>query len=186
MTPLLQHLVQLRQWFSQSVTWIFREATAVTEPAGGSPGWAQVLATYEVAAISDQERQQVRAAQRPERGAPVMEVHAVITAVARRARAALKGLDMWDAPPDEESHLDQSMMLIERTERELITAYKLAVLPKRQGGMFGNVMANHDPAGAAATSGPRAHSLTCVHCGAPRLSEQDFECPYCGNHMARE
>lgn len=186
MTPRLQHLVQLRQWFSQSVAWIFREATSVAEPAGGSPGWGQVLATYEVSAISDPERQQVRAAQRPERGAPVMEVHAVVTTVARRARGALKGIDMWDAPPDEESHFDQSMMLIERTERELIAAYKQAVLPKRQGGMFANVMASQRPAASAADAGPRAHSLTCVHCGAPRLSDKDFECPYCGNHMARE
>ena len=183
MTPRLQHLEQIRQWFVLTISRVFQDATAIEEGAGGSPAWSQDCATFEVRLLSDEERQQVRAAQRPLRGAPVMELHGVVTELARRARVALAAVDLYDASPEEESLQERTLLLVERTERDLITAYKKAVLPKRQGGMFGNVMANHNP-GAAAGTGPRAHSLLCMHCGAPRLSDQDFECPYCGQHMA--
>ena len=183
MTGLADHLAQLRQWFVQSIAWAFKEAAAVELGAGSSPGWAQVLAQYEVAEISDEERGQVRAAQRPLRGAPVMELHAVVGAVIQRARTSLFSVDLDGASPEVESSHERLRMLLERTEGELIIAYKRAVLPRRQG-MFGNVMAHH--ASDAASVGPTAHSLTCNHCGAPRLSDADFQCPYCGQHMAGE
>ncbi len=179
----LQQLGQLQDWFVQSLTWIYGQAVAVEQGAGSSPGWQQALATFDVAPISDQERQQVRAAQRPIKGAPVMELHAVITAVIQRTRHSLHSIDLDDAKPLEESMFERLRMLLDRTENELITAYKRAVLPQRQGGMFGNVLASHTP--SAAPAGPAAHSLTCQHCGAPRLSDRDFECPYCGQHMAQ-
>ncbi len=157
---------------------------SIEEGAGSSPGWGQVCTYFGVPLISDEERGQVRAAQRPIRGAPVMEVHSVVGVVVQRARVSLNGVSLDEAPPEVEMFYEQLRLLFERTERELIAAYRRAVLPQRHG-MFGNVMAHHDPSGTA-PAGPRAYSLTCRHCGAPRLSDEDFECPYCGQNMANK
>jgi hypothetical protein len=175
----LRHLVELRAWLARSVAHVFREACGVMEPAGSSPGWDQTRAWLGVAPLGDAERAEVRAAQRPLGGAAVMEVAAACTAVVRQARLSL-GRVREGVVPEVDTQLAHLRALLERTERELLEAYKRVVLPARRG-MFANALASHDA--GAPKWGATAHALGCRNCGAPRLSDRDFECAYCGQRM---
>lgn len=177
-----QHLEQLRTWFSQTIGRAYQTAWGVAEPAGATAEWQQICAYFGVPLLSDQERGEVRAAQRPTRGAAVMELSQVISAIVRQARVSLMSVDTSEAHPNTQSLQEQLRMLFERTERETVDAYKRAVLPQRVG-MFGNVMAHHDGAAKQHTDAI-AHSLLCRTCGAPRLNTTDFICPFCNQHMA--
>lgn len=183
MSASLAHLNALRGWLAQNAAAIFREALAIDEPAGSSPGWQAACQYHGVPISSDQERGEIRRLQQPLRGAPVMELSQMVASLVRQARRSLHAVP-HDGSPAVESTLEQLRMLLDRTEREAVEAYKRAVLPKRQG-MFGNVLAHHQ-AGATATAAPSAHIFCCRTCGAPRLAERDFNCPFCGNHMAAE
>lgn len=177
-----QKVEEIRDWFSQSIQHVFETAYGIEEPAGTSEGWQAVCAQYGVTPIDDEERQQVRAAQKPTRGAPVMELGPVVEEICRQGRVALNRIDVWEAPQEAKTLHERLGNLFSRTNNELVGAYKKAVLPKPAGGMFGNVFASHDPS-KKAKSGPSAHTLRCKTCGAPRLSDQDFTCAFCQNEM---
>lgn len=167
--------------FRIDVAEAFRTAYEVEEPAGVSMAWQALLARHGQAPIPDEERAQVKAAQRPLRGAAAVELFGITKALCREHRIALKRINVWDAGNAVE-HKHQSLLnLIERTEGELLGAYRNAVLPKRQG-MFGNVFATGTPQASRHTA-PSASALTCGGCGAPRLSDKDFMCAYCGQQM---
>jgi hypothetical protein len=172
-------LEQLHGWLARAIGAAFCEALAVSEPAGSSPAWARTCAEHGVAAISEQARVEVRRAQRPLRGAPVMELAQVVTAIVRAARAHLEHVLV--SGPAETSRRDKLKRLLDRADREVIEAYKRVVLPRRAG-MFANVLAHHG--GAPAAAAPSAEVLLCQTCGGPRLGERDLECAFCGNHMA--
>ena len=182
MSASLTHLQALRSWFAQSLAAIFREALAIDEPAGCTPAWQQACVYHSVPIMSDEEREQVRRLQKPLRGAAVMELSQMVTSVVRQARGSLHAVPN-DGSQAAETALDQLRMLLDRTEREAVEAYKRAVLPKRQG-MFGNVLAHHDDSASSPVAVPSTHTLCCRTCGAPRLNDQDFNCPFCGNHLA--
>ncbi len=112
-----------------------------------------------------------------------MEVAQVISAIVDQAKVSLGHVDPTGVSPELASVHDKLRRLIERTEREVVEAYKRAVLPKRVG-MFANALAHHD-ASAAPAGAPSAHALLCMTCGAPRLSDADFSCPFCNQHMAK-
>jgi hypothetical protein len=168
--------------FRAAITEAFSTAYAVDSPAGVSPEWEALCARYGVALLPDEERQQVLAAQKPLRGAAAMELLAVVKDLCREHRIAVKAIDVWDTGSATEHKHQALLNLIERTERELLDAYRGAVLPKRQG-MFGNLFAAGAPQ-APAQVAPAAYTLSCRWCGAPRLSDQDFTCAYCGQQMA--
>lgn len=168
--------------FRTAVGEAFRLAYAVDQPAGVTPEWAALCARYGAAHISDEDRQQVLAAQKPLRGAAAMELFAVIKEICRAHRIATKHIDTWDAGNKAEWKQQALLNLIERTDNELLSAYRNAVLPKRQG-MFGNIFAAGAPQAPAAVA-PSASTLSCRSCGAPRLSDKDFTCAYCGQQMA--
>lgn len=172
-------LDQLHGWLARAIGAAFCEAVAVAEPAGSSPAWARACAEHGVPVISEQARAEVRRAQRPLRGAPVMELAQVVTAIVRAARARLEHI--WVASPAETSRRDKLRLLLDRADREVIEAYKRVVLPRRAG-MFANVLAHHG--GAPAAAAPSADVLLCQTCGGPRLGERDLVCGFCGNHMA--
>jgi rubrerythrin len=178
----LTHLQALRAWFAQNMAAIFREALAIDEPAGHSPAWQQACAYHQVPLMSDEEREQVRRLQKPIRGAAVMELSQMVSSVVRQARSSLHAVPN-DGSQEAETALDQLRQLLDRSEQQSVDAYKRAVLPKRKG-MFGNVLAHHDDDAPAAMATPSTHTLCCRTCGAPRLNDQDFNCPFCGNHMA--
>src|SRR5690606_26994240 len=67
----LAHLNALRGWLAQNAAAIFREALAIDEPAGSSPGWQAACDYHGVPISSDQERGEIRRLQQPLRGAPV-------------------------------------------------------------------------------------------------------------------
>ena len=175
----LQHLAQLRHWVSQSVAGVFREAIGIDEPAGSSPGWQTMCAHMGVALIDAPTRQQIIANQKPLRGAPIMEVAEVMKVVVLQAKRSLAVVDPGMGGAVESTH-EKLRMLIERTEQEALGAYKRAVLPKRRG-MFDHVLDHKKDAPAFAGG---THILTCKTCGAPQLKEQEFTCPFCGNHMS--
>ncbi|MFH2007166.1 MAG: hypothetical protein ABI333_11315 [bacterium] len=160
----------------------FKTAYEVEEGAGSSAAWQALCAQWNVALISEEERRQVRAAQKPLRGAPAMELLAVTKNIVSLHRIALKKIDAWDVGQGVESKYDRLMALLERTDNELLTAYRNAVLPK-QGGMFGNVFVGAQPGAKPASTAPAVVTLTCRGCGAPRLSAKDFTCAYCDQQL---
>ncbi|MBI2392706.1 MAG: hypothetical protein HYV09_24180 [Deltaproteobacteria bacterium] len=180
MGQLTDRLQQLRGWFALSVGEAFREASAIAEPAGTSPAWAAICARAGVPLCSDDDRAQIRAGQRPTRGAPLMEFQAVIAAIVRRTRQELAGLR--NVMNDEADKLhDQIRRAVDGAEDETLRAYRNLVLPKRAGGMFANATAH--VATSAFQTAPAATSLTCKSCGAPHLEAGAFDCKYCGNRM---
>jgi len=168
--------------FRTAIAEAFRTAYGVETPAGVTPEWQALCARYGAAPLSDEERQQVLSAQKPLRGAAAMELLPVVKEICRTHRIATKKVDTWDHGSQAEWKQQALLNLIERTEKELLDAYRNAVLPKRQG-MFGNVFATGTPQPRAQTA-PSANTLSCRWCGAPRLSDKDFTCVYCGQQMA--
>lgn len=166
--------------FREQIAAAFAAAYAVEEPAGGSAEWQQLCHRYGAPLISDADRTQVRAAQRPLRGAPAMEMQPIVKAICRENRIACKKIDVWDAGSSTEFKHQSLLSLIERTETELLVAYRGAVLPKRTG-MFAHVVAPSAPTASQSTS---ASAITCSACGGPRLSDKDFTCAYCGTQFA--
>jgi hypothetical protein len=175
----LEHLQALRRWICQSVGGVFHEAADVVEPAGTSPGWQALCARMGVSAIDDAERAQVRAAQKPLRGVPVMEFAAVMKAVVHQARQSLAMVNPH-AGGVVESTYEQVRIMLDRTERESVAAYKRAVLPKPRG-MFDHVLDSKSQTPAFAGG---ANILYCRTCGAPQLQEREVVCPFCGNHVS--
>jgi len=167
--------------FREQIAEAFTTAHAIGEPAGTSAAWQELCRRHEVAPISDTDRQQVIAAQRPTRGAPAMELQPVVKAICRENRIACKKIDVWDAGSAVEFKHQSLMSLIERTETELLNAYRGAVLPKA-GGMFAHVFSGGPTPAASHTTSVAA--ITCKACGGPRLSDKDYNCAYCGTKFA--
>lgn len=168
--------------FRDQVGEAFRAAYEVDEGAGLSPAWQQVCARWSVALITEPERQQVRAAQRPLRGAAVMELQEVVSRIVGLHRPAVRRIDPWDAGAAVESKHQRLLNLIDRTENELLQAYRDAVLPKAAG-MFANVFTGASPGPKPANTGPATYTITCRWCGAPRLSVRDLMCGYCDQSL---
>jgi hypothetical protein len=179
MSGKLERLEELRAFFGDAIKEAFEAAYAIDEPAGRSEAWAALCARYGIELIDDGEREQVIRAQRPLRGAPVMEFGPLVTELCRQTRGALRQIGVVDGYPETETLYNRLYNLLGRTDQELLAAYRQAVLPK-SGGMFANVFAS---AAAPQASGPSAYSLRCQNCGAPRLSKQDFICGFCDQHM---
>jgi len=160
----------------------FDAAYAIEEPAGSSDIWAAVCARWGVRLLPETEREQIRAGQRPLRGAPILELREVVVAVVFAARHSLRTVDTFnDDAADAEK--DRMLRITQRAESELVEAYSRAVLPKRKG-MFANATAHVQAGAAPLMPAVAAHSLRCRHCGAPRFSDKDFECVFCGQQMA--
>jgi len=176
--------------FRERIAEAFDTAYKVEEPAGLTPAWQALCARCGVSHISDTERAQVIAAQRPLRGAAAMELVEVVKFICREHRIQLKKVDTWDAPGGADARHGSLMNLIDRTDKELLTAYRGAVLPKPTG-MFGNVFATPTATPTATPSttasahqSASASTITCKACGGPRLSAQDYSCAYCGTQFA--
>ncbi len=123
-----QHLEELHDWFSRSISSAYRQAWSVEEPAGVAPEWREICTSFEVTPISDEEREQVRRAQRPHRGAAVMEVAQVISAIVDQAKVSLGHVDPTGVSPELASVHDKLRRLIERTEREVVEAHRFGQL----------------------------------------------------------
>ncbi len=169
--------------FRERIGEAYKAAYEVDEPAGSSPAWQALCAQYGVEPISDTERAQVVAAQKPLRGAPAMELVELVKAICREHRVQLKKVDTWDASGVADARHGALMNLIDRTDKELLTAYRGEVLPK-PAGMFGNVFATPSTTAASAHQTSTASAITCKACGGPRLSPNDYTCAYCGNQYA--
>lgn len=164
------------------LTEAFDTAYAIDQPAGASEPWALICARWGVALLPEDERAQIRAGQRPLRGAPIVEVREVVVAIVFAARHSLRNLDAFD-DDEADKEKDRVLRLTQRVENDLVDAYSRAVLPKRKG-MFANATAHVDPAGTAPATGVSAHSLRCRSCGAPRFSDKDLVCAFCDQPMA--
>lgn len=180
MSQLIDHLQQVRAWFAHSIGEAFREAMAIVEPAGSSDTWAAVCARAGVPLCSLAERDQIRAGQRPTRGAPLMEFQAVVTAIVQRARLQL--VQLRNHMNDEADKLyGQIHRAVEDAEADTLKAYRASVLPKKAGGMFANATAHASR--VSYPTAPSVTSLTCKSCGAPQLEAGALDCKYCGNKM---
>ena len=180
MGQLVEHLQQVRAWFAHSIGEAFREAMAIVEPAGSSPTWVAICERANVPLCSVSDREQIRAGQRPSRGAPLMEFQSVITAIVQRARHQLASLR--NVMNDEADKLHgQIHRAVEDAEADTLKAYRAAVLPKKAGGMFANATAHASR--VSYPTAPGVSTLTCKSCGAPQLEAGAFDCKYCGNKM---
>lgn len=168
--------------FRADIGQAFNAAYAVEEPAGVNPAWQAMCQHWGVAHISDEERQQVIAAQKPLRGATAIEFLGVVKAIVKTHRVATKRLDTWDTHSAVEAKHTRLSNLLDRTDSELITAYKTAVLPK-PGGMFAHALAGAGAGPKPAQTGPTTTTLSCRGCGAPRLSARDLVCAYCDQSL---
>ena len=177
-----ERLFELDVWLCAAVARAFDLAYAIEEPAGTSDEWEAGLSYFGLLKISDKEREEIRAAQKPIRGAPVLEFRNMVVAIVEKSRASLRQITAFDAPTDVEILHTRLTRKLERTENELTEAYRRAVLPQRKG-MFGNVFAHHDE-GQKSQASAVAHALRCKHCGAPRLRDSDFTCAFCEEPMA--
>ncbi|MCA9694333.1 MAG: hypothetical protein KC636_32405 [Myxococcales bacterium] len=175
-----QEIDALHDALRQQVTEAFSAAIAVSEGAGQSPAWLKLCARYDVRPLDDEVRDETRAALQPLRGAAVLEFQQVIRAIVRSIRAPLRRVNLFDAPTATEHAHEALLQLLRRTEGELVTAYRNAVLP-RATGMFANVFASRQ-----GPSGAKAAAITCQQCGAPRLSVHDLRCAYCGQQLMGE
>lgn len=180
-----QRVEQVSQSLSDGITQIFDTAMSVDDPAGTNAEWDALRAHYGVDAISDEEREQVRAAQRPTRGAALMELSQTVKSLCFWARREAKRIDVdiIDDPPELRVLHARLVSLVDRVDDELDAAYRAAVLPARQG-MFGNVLKHHDP-NAPKPKWHKSQAMTfkCKNCGAPKLSKSDTECPFCGKPL---
>jgi len=176
-------LTHLQGELNRGIRQIFDTALSVEEGAGVTPEWQALCAHYGVSLVSDEERTQIRAAQRPELGAAVMEFQQVVDKLVRWLRIQTKQVDVWDAPDDVERTHEKLLRLLDRISNELGTAYRGTVLPKPKG-MFGNALMHHDPNAKSSWDKARAHSLRCTNCGAPRLKTTDLICAFCDKQMA--
>ncbi len=179
MTSDLQALNLLHQQLREQVTRIFTTAYAIEQGAGLSPAWVQLCQEYGVTPLDDQQRRETWAALRPLRGAAVAEFKDTVAAAVASIRKPLRKLERNLLPEPVQRSAESLAKLLERTEHELVTAYRGAVLPK-SGGMFANVFAANRQTGPAQGE---AQALTCLQCGAPRLNTRDFNCAYCGQHI---
>jgi hypothetical protein len=176
-----QALQRLSGFLGSSLGEVYASASAVDEPAGSSPSWDMVRAKWGVTPLSEEERTQIRAGTRPTRGAPVMEVQAVVSAIVARARYELGAVRTAAYHYDLDRPFDHLRRAVEEGENDVMSAYRTLVLPKR-GGMFANATAH--ASGAPKPQGAASAVLLCRTCGAPQLKAEDFMCKYCGNRMA--
>jgi hypothetical protein len=182
MSPTLQTIVELRREFRTSVSEAFDAALAIDEPAGTSPVWEALCRRHGVSLISDTERREVVAAQRPVCGAPFMEFRLVVESIVRATRPRARAL--WNITSSDHEVRTQGERLVrslDRAEAELGAVYKSAVLPK-PAGMFANAMSL---AGSAPQQKARqlVSTLKCKNCGAPRMKTADFVCQFCDQSM---
>jgi hypothetical protein len=180
-----QRVEQVTKTLREGITQIFDTAMSVDDPAGTNAEWDALRNHYGVAAISDAEREQVRAAQSPTRGAALMELSQTVKSLCTWARRETKriDIDIIDDPPELRVMHQRLVGLVDRVDDELGSAYRAAVLPARKG-MFGNVLIHHD----ASAPKPKWHKsqtlvFKCKNCGAPKLSKTDTECPFCGRPL---
>ncbi len=173
----------LHEQLLAAVTYAFETAYAVDEGCGTSPEWAALCGQWGVELIDETQRNEARAAQRPLRGAPLMEFEELVRSMVKGIRRETKKVDTWDDPHDVRVMKDRLDHLIGRIEGELSGLYRAEVLPKRQG-MFANATMHHDGAQKSSWDKARAHVFKCKTCGGPRLKASDTICPYCDNPMA--
>jgi hypothetical protein len=182
MSPTLAKIVELRRALRSAVSEAFDAAMAIDEPAGTSPSWEALCQRHGVSLISEAERGEVIAAQRPLFGAPFMEFRLVVESIVNATRPRARAL--WNITSSDHEVRTQGERLVrslDRTEVELGTLYKGAVLPKA-GGMFANAMSlvGNAPAQRAR---PAVSTLKCKNCGAPRMKTADFVCQFCDQSM---
>ncbi len=180
----LERVETLGAQLKTAIAQVFDCAITIEEGAGTSHQWQALCAHWGVHSVSEQEREEIRVAQKPERGAPVMEVGAVIEAIVKWARIEAKRIDTWDDPHEVRVAHEKLSRLVDRIADELGASYRNLVLPPRRG-MFGNVLAHHDAAAKKnAWEKAHAHTMRCRHCGAPRLRDADLTCAFCDQSMA--
>ena len=175
-----QGIERLRGFFGASLGEAFAAASSIVEPAGRSPQWDAVCTKWGVAQLSDEERTQIRAGTRPTKGAAVMEMQLVVSAIVQRGRYELGSLRTPAYHYDLDRLFDQVQRAVESAEADVMTQYRNLVLPKR-GGMFANATAN--VSGNPKPMGAAGSTLLCRTCGAPQQQPEDFLCKYCGNKM---
>ncbi|MBI5548661.1 MAG: hypothetical protein HY901_32670 [Deltaproteobacteria bacterium] len=170
-------LLALECWLGSAVGDAFTTALRVGEPAGHSPEWMQVLEQHGVQATPDDERRRILTATPLTHGAPVGELSAVLERIAERAQIALNAIEYPDDAA-QAARWERMRMRIGDLRERTTAAYRKRVMPRRS--MFAVAMESARAGAAAAPHGRQAFVLRCPRCRAPRLSDSDLTCVYCG------
>lgn len=174
----------LERWLGTAVGEALEAALGVEAPNGTTPAWQAILTRWGVSPTADEVRERLARTTGMRFGAPVGELHDVLTAVAEQAEPRLRAID-W---PLDDALQHRRAERLQRTIGELrestLALYRQRVLPKR--GMFAQARAaaGHGPVG----KGParEAFVLRCSGCGAPRVREDHLRCDYCDSPFGGE
>ncbi len=171
-------LDSIMSWLARTHGSVLNTALAVDQPAGMTPEWKAVLDAFGVAPISDQERAETVRMSTMTRGAPVMEVQLVLSALARNGTAALEQIE-WPDDAVPRAQWDRLRTRLMDLVPDSLAAYKALVLAKRS--MFAMAKASmKQPTATPAQQATISVILTCRNCGGPRLTDGKFTCDYCG------
>lgn len=178
-------LDRLEAWFGRSVGDVMAIALAVTEPAGSSPVWIEVLTYWGVRPISAEARAHAVRATGITRGAPIDELYDVLEALTGRSRGHLEGID-WPTEGPARFQWERLRTRIDDSRDRAIAWYRKEVLPARSGGMFANAMAAAQRSAPMPEQKAQPVMLRCHNCGAPRMDATGLDCEFCGHHLGQD
>ncbi len=184
-----QQLGWLEASLGRAVGDAFAAALAVEEPAGGSPEWSQILQIWSISPIPDDERHRARNATGMTHGAPADEVYAVLTRIGEWATSHLPSHYLpnnYDVDGPLERRRDKLRTRIDELRNEWLARYKKQVMPAPAGGMFAHAMAAAQSGSQAVSVARRTVILRCQNCAGPRLTEDLYECEFCGHHLGEK
>ena len=176
-------LRELEGWLGKQVGDALSASLEIETPAGSSAAWSTICSQFSVTETDAESRVREAAATGMLRGAPVDELYAVLSAIASEGERRLEAIDYGDDGP-QQRRWERLRSLLGRIRDETIKAYRKRVFPKKKS-MFGAAMAS--ATGKKASSDERntdAFVMRCQNCGAPRLSQADFNCEYCDTPYA--
>jgi len=174
----------LERWLGTAVGEALEAALGVEAPNGTTPAWQAILTRWGVSPTADEVRERLARTTGMRFGAPVGELHDVLTAVAQQAEPRLRAID-WpldDAP--QHRRAERLQRAIGELRESTLALYRQRVLPKR--GMFAQAFAAAGKGPAGKGPAREAFVLRCSACGAPRVREDHLRCDYCDSPFGGE
>lgn len=177
-------LEDLERWLGTAVGEALETALSVEAPNGTTPAWQAILNRWDVSPTADEAREGLARTTGMRFGAPVGELHDVLTIIAEQADPRLRAIDWPLDDALQQRRAERLQGTISGLRDSTLALYRQRVLPKR--GMFAQAFAaaGHGPVG----KGPAREALVmrCRACGAPRVREDHLRCDYCDSPFGGE
>lgn len=190
------HLIELGENLDADIAAVLNVARAIAQAGGDSPEWREILTKFEIGAMPAKEKSQEVSRLKANRGASIEEVLLVcekLIVIARRELVKIESQTrLMDVPESEALEIEQEEIQsqCERFEDRIdslldqrMAEYKNSVIPKKS--MFGGIKkrALEKKKEVTAAKQRSGFTLKCKNCGAPRMSEAEFECGFCGSRF---